>query len=173
MLSFRSTMKTWFRRWTELWQNWRKQNLASPRKSHQMQMTLQRFEFWYGYTYITSSTVAEGLDCLSWRRRTQQTIHSHYLHVSYSRKLLSANFVVLWLMAKAISVKFGAVASFGMAKANNPWKFSPRKSYFLPICKRFFPQKFPTIQYCSEPSLSSKTGLQSTLEHLTNLDWDP
>ena len=146
MLSFRSTMKTWFRRWTEWWQNWRKQNLERPRKSNQMQMTLQRFDFCYGYTYITSSTVAEGLDYLSWRWKTQQTIHPHYLHIPYSVKLsrekICANFVVLWLLVKAISMKFGGVTSFGMAKANNPWRFSLRKPYFSPICKRFLPQSF-------------------------------
>ena len=29
------------------------------------------------------------------------------------------------------------VTSFGTAKANNPQKFSPRKSYFSPICESF------------------------------------
>ena len=38
------------------------------------------------------------------------------------------------------------VALFGTAKATNPRKFSPRKTYFSPIRESFLPQKFPTIQ---------------------------
>ena len=35
--------------------------------------------------------------------------------------------------------KFRDVVSFGAAKASNLRKFSPRKSYFSPIHKRFLP----------------------------------
>ena len=47
------------------------------------------------------------------------------------------NFAVLWLFAKVFSTKFGGMASFGAAKASNPWKFSPWKSYFHESTKVF------------------------------------
>ena len=43
------------------------------------------------------------------------------------------------LFAKVSSVKFGGVASFGSAKVSNQQKFSPQKSYFLPIHESFLP----------------------------------
>ena len=66
----------------------------------------------------------------------------------YSGKLLRektfANFAVLWQYTKIFSAKFGTWHS--LAKANNPQKFSPRKSYFSPICESFLPRKFPAIR---------------------------
>ena len=66
--------------------------------------------------------------------------------IPYSGKLLRektfTNFAVLWLF----SAKFGGVPSFGMAKASNPRKFSPCKSYFSPIHKSFLLRKFSAIQ---------------------------
>ena len=53
-----------------------------------------------------------------------------------------------YLKAVCIAMLWG-VASFGVAKASNPWKFSPRKSYFSPICESFLPQKCPAIRYQS------------------------
>ena len=44
------------------------------------------------------------------------------------------NFAVLWLF-----VKFWGMAFFGVAKANNLRKFSPRKSYFSLIRESFLP----------------------------------
>ena len=44
-----------------------------------------------------------------------------------SREKTFANFMVLWLFAKFFSTKSGGVASFGMAQASNPRKFSPSK----------------------------------------------
>ena len=56
-------------------------------------------------------------------------------YILYSRKLSRektfTNFTALWLFAKVFTIKFGAIASFGTAKASNMQKFSPRKSYFL------------------------------------------
>ena len=77
------------------------------------------------------------------------TINSATILVPYSGKLLRektfANFTVLWLFVKVFSVKFGGMASVGTAKGSNLPKFSPRKSYFSPICDSFRPQKFPAI----------------------------
>ena len=46
----------------------------------------------------------------------------------YSEKLLRektfTNFTVLWLCMKVFSVKFAAMASFGVAKTSNPRRFS-------------------------------------------------
>ena len=74
-------------------------------------------------------------------------------HIPYSGKLSRektfANFTVLWLIAKVFSAKFGSVASFGTAKANNQRKFSPQKSYFSPVHESFLPQKFPAVQYAT------------------------
>ena len=39
--------------------------------------------------------------------------------------------------------------TFGAAKASNLQSFSPRKSYFSPICESFLPWKFPAMQYYS------------------------
>ena len=36
---------------------------------------------------------------------------------------------------------------FGAAKVSNPRKFSPRKSYFSPICESVLPRKFPAVWY--------------------------
>ena len=70
-----------------------------------------------------------------------------YIYLLYSRKISRektfANFVDLWLFTKVFSVKFGGVVSFSMARASNPRKFSPLKSFFASS----LPQKFPTIQY--------------------------
>ena len=67
-------------------------------------------------------------------------VHVH-VEVPYSGKLSRektfADFAVLWLFAKVFSVKFGGMASFGAAKANNPRKFSPWKSYFHQSAKVF------------------------------------
>ena len=75
------------------------------------------------------------------------------LRLLYSRKLSGEktvmNFTALWLFAKVFSVKFGCVASFGVAKASNLRTFSQRKSYFSPIRVSFLPQKFPAIRYQS------------------------
>ena len=57
------------------------------------------------------------------------------------------NFAVLWLFTKVFSVKFGGVVSFSTARASNPRKFSPQKSYFSPIRESFLPGKFPAIWY--------------------------
>ena len=62
-----------------------------------------------------------------------------------SREKTFTNFAVLWLFAKVFSVKFWGIVSFGAAKVSNPQKFSPRKSYFLLICKSFLPRKFSAI----------------------------
>ena len=58
-------------------------------------------------------------------------------------------------------------------KSEQSVKVFSAKAIFFTNLQTFSPSKFPAIQYCSEPSLPSKTGLQSTLEHLINLDWDP
>ena len=47
------------------------------------------------------------------------------------------------IRAKVSPQNLGGVASFCAAKASNPRKFSPRKSYFSPICESFLPRKFP------------------------------
>ena len=47
--------------------------------------------------------------------------------------------------AKVFSAKFGGVASFGAAKASNPWKFSLQKLYFSPIHQSLLSRKFPNI----------------------------
>ena len=44
-----------------------------------------------------------------------------------SREKAFMNFAVLWILAKVFSVKFGSVASLGMAKVSNLQKFSPLK----------------------------------------------
>ena len=49
------------------------------------------------------------------------------------------------------------VASFGMAKASNPRKFSLRKTYFSPICKSFLPWKFLAIRYVEGNQLPVNT----------------
>ena len=70
----------------------------------------------------------------------------HCIYLLYSRKLSRektfANFVDLWLFTKVFAVKFGGVVSFSMARASNPRKFSPQKSFFVSS----LPQNFPTIQ---------------------------
>ena len=43
--------------------------------------------------------------------------------------------------------KIWGCGTFGAEKASNSQKFSPRKSYILPIRERFLPQKFPAIRY--------------------------
>ena len=92
---------------------------------------------------------------------------THYELILYSGKLSRektfANFAVLWLFVKVFSVKFGGVASFGTVKANNPQKFSPRKSDFSPIHKNFLPRKFPAI-WCTnqEHAMMSFYGGGST-----------
>ena len=71
--------------------------------------------------------------------------------VPYNGKLLRektfANFAVLWLFIKFSPWNLGGVGSFSTAQASNLWKFSPQKSYFLPICESFLPRKFPAIWY--------------------------
>ena len=61
----------------------------------------------------------------------------------HSREKTFMNFVVLWLFAEVFSVKFGGVASFGVAKVSNWQKLSPWKSYFSPIAKVFSLESFP------------------------------
>ena len=56
-----------------------------------------------------------------------------------------ANFTVLWVFVKVFSAKFVGMASVGVTKRSNPQKFSPRKSYFSPICQSFLPREFPAI----------------------------
>ena len=55
--------------------------------------------------------------------------------------------MVLGLFTKVFFAKFGAVASFGVAKVSNPRRFSPRKLYFSLTRESFLPQKFPAIRY--------------------------
>ena len=43
----------------------------------------------------------------------------------HSREKTFTNFAVLWLFAEFFSVKFGGVASFGVAKVSNLQKLSP------------------------------------------------
>ena len=59
-----------------------------------------------------------------------------------SRKKTFANFA-----SYLQKLKFGGMAFFGTAKVSNHRKFSPRKSYFLPIRESFLPWKVPAIQY--------------------------
>ena len=61
--------------------------------------------------------------------------------------------------------KFGDVTLFGAAKTSNPQKFSPRKSYFSPICNSFLPQKFPV--YTVFPAFSERNPLYGTIIHLS------
>ena len=74
------------------------------------------------------------------------TVTTVYSVAGNLRERKLANFVILWLFAKAFSAKFGSVAYFGGAKASNPRKFSLRKSYFSPIRESFLPRKFPAIR---------------------------
>ena len=63
------------------------------------------------------------------------------------RKLSQISQFCGWLLIlQVFSMKFGGMASFGVAKASNMCKSSLRKSYFSPICGSFLPQKFPTIR---------------------------
>ena len=52
------------------------------------------------------------------------------------------NFTDLWLFAKVFSAKFRGVASFGVAQASYPQKFSLRNRIFQQFA-RFLPQSFP------------------------------
>ena len=63
-----------------------------------------------------------------------------------SREKTSVNFVVLWLFAKVFSAKFGDVASFGTAKANNLQKVFSTKIIFFTNSWKFSPSKVST--YC-------------------------
>ena len=66
--------------------------------------------------------------------------------IPYSEKLLrEKTFVNFVVFAKVFSTKFGGVIPFGMAKASNSRKFSPRKLYFSPIHDSFPLQMFPAI----------------------------
>ena len=66
---------------------------------------------------------------------------------NFRRRKSFANFAVLWLFAKVFYTKLGDMLSFGTARVSNPWKFSPRKSYFSPICESFVPWKFLAMQW--------------------------
>ena len=89
-----------------------------------------------------------------WRGTIPRPLYRHISkpllpHVPYSGKLSKeknfANFAVLWLFAKVFSTKFRGMASFGMAKVSNLWKFSRPKSYFSLISESFLPRNFPAI----------------------------
>ena len=56
---------------------------------------------------------------------------------------LSQIFVILWLFAKVFPAKFQGMVSFDTAKRSDPRKFSPRKSFFLPIREVFSLESFP------------------------------
>ena len=91
-------------------------------------------------TYTSTCTVSAGLYNVKAPCHSSKVLYSEKL----SREKTFINSVVLWLFTKVFSAKFGGMASFGMAKASNLRKFS---SYFSLICKSFFPQKLPAIQY--------------------------
>ena len=79
---------------------------------------------------------------------TLPTLHHNYcIAENFRGEKTLVNFTVLWLFAKVFSAKFGGMVSFGTAWASNPRKFSPRKSYFSPICACFLLRKFPAIRY--------------------------
>ena len=83
----------------------------------------------------------------------------YLLWTTYSRKFLRektfSNSAVLWLFAK-----FGIVASFGMAKASNPQRFSRWNRIFLQIHESFLPRKFPAISYLLSIEVSSLVKVQ-------------
>ena len=67
-------------------------------------------------------------------------------NILYSRKISREK---TFMNFQKFPPRIWGVASFGMAKASNPRKFSSQKSYFSPIRKSFFPWKFPAIRYFS------------------------
>ena len=103
--------------------------------------------------------------------RQGNKLNSHYWKdvILYSGKLSRektfTNFVVLWLFGKVFSAKFGGVVSFSMARAINPQKFSPQKSYFSPIRGSFLPQNFQLYgsSTCCSPVMCAKHYLQLSL----------
>ena len=82
---------------------------------------------------------------------SKYNIHVHvqhgYLHMyiaPYSWKLSrekTREFRGFVAIHESFLCEIRGVASFGMAKANNLWMFSPRKSYLSPIHKSFLLQK--------------------------------
>ena len=69
------------------------------------------------------------------------------LHLSENYHVVGnfwGNFYKFWGFV-AICESF--LCKFGPLTANNPWKFSPRKSYFTTIYKNFPSRKFPAIWY--------------------------
>ena len=73
---------------------------------------------------------------------TQYRVEGNFL----GRKLF-VNCAVCGYSQKFCPQNSGGVASFGAAKASNPRKFSPLKSYFSTISESFLPRKFPAIWY--------------------------
>ena len=65
-----------------------------------------------------------------------------------SREQTFVNCVVLWLFAKVFSTKFWGVASFGTAKASNPWNFSLRNHLFRQFTEVFSLESFPLYSRC-------------------------
>ena len=93
--------------------------------------------------------------------------HYYCLQLPYSGKLLRektfTNFADLWLSAKVFYAKFGGVASFGVAYASYPQKFSPSK--VSPLCcksKKFLCKAWkvflPTIVLSGQEALSLNLG---------------
>ena len=81
-----------------------------------------------------------------------------------SREKTFANFMVMWHFTKVFSAKFGAVGSFGLAKASNPRKFSPRKSIFHQFVKVFSFESFPRYStlYNGVPCIVSYINVYSS-----------
>jgi len=72
---------------------------------------------------------------------------------------------------KSFLCKIWGVASFGIAKASNLRKFSPRKSYFSTIHESFLPRKFPAIQHVqvNQQEPVRYTAVTTRVQHLGQL----
>ena len=77
--------------------------------------------------------------------RSGTRAHSMYMqNFSLGRRLIFANFLVLWLFAKGFPLKIWGRGILGAAKASNPREFSSQKSFFFFInSRKLSPSKFP------------------------------
>ena len=91
----------------------------------------------------------------SWRERAPVPLaDACYARPNIERRKVSRekNFAI----RKSFPAKiWGAWRPLEQQKRGNPRKFSPRKSYFSPICESFLPRKFPALAH---PGYATETS---------------